>query len=167
MAAQARAILEALKGLLFLAGASMADVVKHNVYLASEGDSTFVAQEMRDLDRVRAEYFAGPGPTTTEVRAGLDTPGALLMIDAWVVIGGRKELLSPAGHWNWKNGSSFSQGWKVGDMIFIGGQRSLDRDGNIIGRGDIEAQTEEAFRNLNAMLAAGGGGRNNLMRQMD
>ena len=165
MTTQARNILDTLKGLLSGAGATLADVVKHNVYLASDGDSAAVAQEIRDLDRVRSEYFPVSGPTTTEVRAGLDIPGALLMIDAWVVIGGRKEQLSPAGHWNWKNGSSFSQGWKVGHMIFVGGQRSLDRDGNIIGRGDIEAQTEEAFRNLNTMLAAGGGDRNSLMRQ--
>ena len=165
MTAQARSILDTLKGLLSGAGAAIADVVKHNVYLASGGESAAVAQDIRDLDRVRAEYFPVPGPATTEVRAGLNIPGALLMIDAWVVIGGRKERLSPAGHWNWKNGSSFSHGWKAGGMIFVGGQRSLGRDGNIIGRGDIEAQTEEAFRNLNAMLAAGGGGRNNLMRQ--
>ncbi len=165
MTSQARNIFDTLNSLLSGAGATFADVVKHNVYLAGDGDSAAVAQEIRDLDQVRSEYCPVPGPTTTEVRAGLDTPGALLMIDAWVVIGGRKERLTPAGHWNWNNGSSFSHGWKVGDMIFIGGQRSLDRDGNVIGQGDIEAQTEEAFRNLNTMLAAGGGDRNSLMRQ--
>ena len=165
MTSQAHNIFDTLGGLLSAAGATFADVVKHNVYLASDADSAAVAQEIRDLDQVRSEFFPIPGPTTTEVRAGLDAPGALLMIDAWVVIGGRKERLTPAGHWNWKNASSFSHGWKAGDMIFIGGQRSLDRDGNIIGHGDIEAQTEEAFRNLNTMLAAGGGDRNSLMRQ--
>ena len=165
MASQARAIFETLKAVLSGAGARVADVVKHNVYLASDGDSTAAREQMRDLDRVRADYFPVPGPTTTEVRAGLDIPGALLMVDAWVVIGGSREQLSPAGHWNWKDARNFSHGWKVGDMIFVGGQRSLDREGNVIGSGDIEAQTEEAFRNLNTMLEAGGGDRNSLMRQ--
>ena len=165
MASQAGAIFDILDALLSRAGAQRTDVLKHNVYLASDGDSAATTDQMRDLDRVRANYFPVPGPTTTEVRAGLDIPGALLMIDAWVVIGGGRERLSPAGHWNWKDTRNFSHGWKTGDMIFVGGQRSLDRDGNIIGSGDIEAQTEEAFRNLNTMLEAGGGGRKNLMRQ--
>ena len=59
----------------------------------------------------------------------------------------------------------FVHGWKVGDMLFIGGQRSLDANGKVLGLGDIEIQTEEAFRNLDTMLRAGGGDRNNLMRQ--
>ena len=37
-------------------------------------------------------------------------------------------------------------------MIFVGGQRSLDGDGNVLGIGDIEVQTDEAFRNLDTML---------------
>ncbi len=50
-------------------------------------------------------------------------------------------------------------------MLFIGGQRSLDANGNVVGVGDIEVQTEEAFRNLDTMLRAGGGDRHSLMRQ--
>ena len=50
-------------------------------------------------------------------------------------------------------------------MIFVGGQRSLDRDGRPVGIGDIEVQTDNAFRNLDTMLRAGGGGSSNLMRQ--
>ena len=29
-------------------------------------------------------------------------------------------------------------GWKVGDMVFVGGQRSLDARGKTLGIGDIE-----------------------------
>ena len=50
-------------------------------------------------------------------------------------------------------------------MLFIGGQRALDADGRVLGAGDIEVQTEESFRNLDTMLRAGGGDRNDLMRQ--
>jgi enamine deaminase RidA (YjgF/YER057c/UK114 family) len=50
-------------------------------------------------------------------------------------------------------------------MIFVGGQRSLDAHGNVLGIGDIEVQTDHAFRNLDTMLRAGGGDRNSLMRQ--
>jgi enamine deaminase RidA (YjgF/YER057c/UK114 family) len=56
-------------------------------------------------------------------------------------------------------------GWKVDDMLFIGGQRALDADGKVLGLGDIEIQTDESFRNLDTMLRAGGGDRHSLMRQ--
>jgi enamine deaminase RidA (YjgF/YER057c/UK114 family) len=161
---QTRNVFDALRRVLIEAGASMADVVKHNVFFACK-DDVAVARFMKDLDAVRTGLFAAPGPTTTEVRAGLDVEGALLMIDAWAVIGGERELLSPPEHWTWKRQGPFSHGWKVGDMIFVGGQRSLDKNGDIIGAGDIEVQTDNAFRNLDTMLRAAGGDRNSLMRQ--
>jgi enamine deaminase RidA (YjgF/YER057c/UK114 family) len=40
--------------------------------------------------------------------------------------------------------------------IVVGGQNALDQSGEIVGRGDISAQTEQAFRNLEIALAAGG-----------
>ena len=41
-------------------------------------------------------------------------------------------------------------------LFFIAGQAALDRDGNLVGPGDIEAQADQAFRNLGAALAAVG-----------
>jgi len=162
---QARTAFDALKRVLADAGGTMADVVKHNVYFHCDGDDAAVAKFMDELNRVRVTYFSDPGPTTTEVRVGLDREGALLLVDAWAVVGGKKERLMPAGHWNGNRQLPFSHGWKVGDMIFVGGQRSLDRDGRPVGIGDIEVQTDNAFRNLDTMLKAGGGGQSNLMRQ--
>jgi enamine deaminase RidA (YjgF/YER057c/UK114 family) len=42
--------------------------------------------------------------------------------------------------------------------IYIGGQDAVDASGNIIGKGDIKAQTEQIFKNLEAALAAAGAG---------
>lgn len=162
---QARNAFEALKRTLAEAGANLADVVKHTVFFVCDGDDAAIGRFLDELDAVRAQYFTTPGPTTAEVRCGLDVEGALLMVDAWAVVGGAREVLSPSGHWTWKKRGPFSHGLKVGDMIFVGAQRPLDRSGNLIGIGDIEAQTDEAFRNLNAMLAAGGGANTSLMRQ--
>ncbi len=165
VAAQARNVFDALKQLLAETGATLADVVKHNVYLSCDGDEAAVQRFIAELDAVRHRYFAAPGPTTTEIRCGLDKEGALLLVDAWVVVGGNKELLSPPGLWKWKTAGPFVHGWKVGDILFIGGQRSLDSKGNVLGIGDIEVQTDEAFRNLDTLLRAGGGDRHSLMRQ--
>jgi enamine deaminase RidA (YjgF/YER057c/UK114 family) len=161
---QARNAFEALKAVLAAAGATMADVVKHNVYLAIPEDQ--VSKAMQDLNQVQLQYFSDPGPTTTEIRVGLEKEGALILVDAWAVTGRqRKQRLMPADHWSWKKPLPFSHGWKIGDMIFVGGQRSISQRGSPIGAGDIETQTANAFRNLETVFKEAGGDRNNLMRQ--
>jgi enamine deaminase RidA (YjgF/YER057c/UK114 family) len=162
---QARNAFEAMKRVLTMAGATMADVVKHNVYFHCDGDDAAITKFIEDLDNVRLTYFSDPGPTTTETRVGLDREGALILIDAWALVGSEKQRLMPAGHWKWNKQLPFSHGWKVGDMIFVGGQRSLDQHGRPLGTGDIEVQTDNTFRNLDTMLKEAGGNRNNLMRQ--
>jgi len=164
---QATNAFDALQRVLAAAGATMADVVKHNVYLNCDGDDATVAKFMNELDAVRVKYFSDPGPTTTETRVGLDRPGALILVDAWAVVGGDKQRLTPDNHWSWDQSKKlpFSQGWKVGDMIFVSGQRSLGTQGELLGVGDIEVQTDHAFRNLDTMLRLAGGDRNSLMRQ--
>jgi enamine deaminase RidA (YjgF/YER057c/UK114 family) len=42
--------------------------------------------------------------------------------------------------------------------IYIGGQDAIDAQGNIVGIGDIAAQTEQILRNLRTALAAAGAG---------
>lgn len=165
IATQTRNALESLKQVLANAGATMDDVVKHNIYFRCDGDAAEVAQCLDEIDRVRLDYFRAPGPTTTETRVELDREGALILIDAWAIVGEARERLEPEGHWHWSKPLPFTQGWKVGDMIFVGGQRSLDERGQVLGTGDIEVQTDHAFRNLDTLLRAAGGDRNSLMRQ--
>lgn len=165
IATQAKNAFESLRRVLAESGASMADVVKHNVYLHCDGDQATVSKFMKELDAIRLTYFSAPGPTTTETFVNLDREGALILVDAWAIVGEEKQLLSTPGHWNWDKQLPFSQGWKVGDMIFVGGQRSLGPQGQQLGVGDIEVQTDHAFRNLDTMLQAAGGDRHSLMRQ--
>ena len=162
---QARNAFEALKQILAEAGATMADVVKHNVYLHCPGDQAAISKFMEELNAVRSTYFSTPGPTTTETFVGLELENALIIVDAWAIVGENKELLSPPEHWNWKKQVPFSHGWKVGDMVFVGGQRSLGSFGEPLGIADIEVQTDHAFRYLDSMLREAGGDRHTLMRQ--
>lgn len=46
----------------------------------------------------------------------------------------------------------------MGDLIFVSGQVSQDVNGEIIGKGDIRLQTEQVYRNLQAVLNAAGSG---------
>lgn len=52
----------------------------------------------------------------------------------------------------------FSQAVQVrtGKMLFIAGQPSIDADGNIVGVGDMRAQTRQAYENINRVLASAG-----------
>ena len=57
-----------------------------------------------------------------------------------------RQRLMPAGHWNWRGGqwSSISQGWRVGNLVFVGGQVALDAEGQVMAPGDIGAQTRSS-----------------------
>ncbi len=57
-----------------------------------------------------------------------------------------RRRLMPAGSWDWHIPTPFSQGWRVGTMVFVGGQLSADEHGNVVGgEGDIEVQTRNVF----------------------
>lgn len=51
-----------------------------------------------------------------------------------------------------------SQGFRVDDLIFLSGQAAIDKDGNIVGAGDFDAQADQVFRNLSELLEAAGSG---------
>ena len=52
----------------------------------------------------------------------------------------------------------YSQGIETdgGRLLFIAGQTAVDESGAIVGKADIDAQTEQVFRNVGAVLAAAG-----------
>jgi 2-iminobutanoate/2-iminopropanoate deaminase len=50
----------------------------------------------------------------------------------------------------------FSPGLAVGDWIFLSGQGGFDPETGELAGDDVAAQTEQAFRNIEALLEAGG-----------
>ncbi len=53
------------------------------------------------------------------------------------------------GTWN-----LYSHGVVANDFLFISGQVALDEAGNLVGKGDIKAQTEQVMQNLKRILEA-------------
>jgi reactive intermediate/imine deaminase len=51
-----------------------------------------------------------------------------------------------------------SQAMRVGDLVFTSGQAAIDLQGNLVGVGDFDAQAEQVFANLEAVLAAANSG---------
>lgn len=44
-----------------------------------------------------------------------------------------------------------------GKLLFIAGQTASDKEGKVVGKGDIKAQTRQVFANLKAVLDGAGG----------
>jgi len=44
----------------------------------------------------------------------------------------------------------------AGKLVFVAGQEPEDRDGNLVGRGDLAAQARQVFANMGRALAAAG-----------
>lgn len=58
----------------------------------------------------------------------------------------------------------YSQAVRAGDLVFLSGQIPLDPATGELVPGDIAAQTERVMKNLEAVLAAAGGGFNDVVR---
>lgn len=58
----------------------------------------------------------------------------------------------------------YTLGWRVGQTIYVAGQLPYDRDGNLIGLGDIKAQTRRVLENVRKVVEAGGGTMNDVVK---
>jgi 2-iminobutanoate/2-iminopropanoate deaminase len=50
----------------------------------------------------------------------------------------------------------YSQAIKAGNTVYVSGQIPLDAAGQLVGTGDVSAQTHQVLKNLTAVLAAAG-----------
>jgi len=69
-----------------------------------------------------------------------------------------RRILKPKETWD-SSQYSYSQGISVSSpkkLVFVAGQVSLDKEGKLVGKDDVLAQTEQAFRNVRAVLKEGG-----------
>ena len=64
-----------------------------------------------------------------------------------------REVINPKDvHWP----LGYSHVVRVGDTVWVSGQLPLDQDGNIVGEGDIAAQTDKTYENLQKCLESVG-----------
>ena len=62
------------------------------------------------------------------------------------------------------SGVGYSHVAKAGNTLYIAGQIALDPEGHLVGKDDIEAQTHQVYRNLQAILEELGGSLNNIVK---
>jgi 2-iminobutanoate/2-iminopropanoate deaminase len=61
-------------------------------------------------------------------------------------------------------GAPYSQGIVHGDLVFVAGQVGLDPETNQVVEGGIKAQTEQAMKNVSAVLEEAGSSLSNVLK---
>ena len=74
---------------------------------------------------------------------------------------GREKLNPPGVHTPQAN---YSHVARAGNTLYISGQVPVDPEGNLVGRGDAEAQAERVYRNLIDIVEHFGGTADNIMK---
>jgi enamine deaminase RidA (YjgF/YER057c/UK114 family) len=65
-----------------------------------------------------------------------------------------RTIIQPKGIWDPR--PRFAQVVLAGRQVYIAGQTSVDEEGKLVGRGEIEVQVRQVFRNLRKCLEAAG-----------
>lgn len=155
---QTRNAFENMVAVLAAAGATMKDLAKLHTYYVYGGEGHAVTEYWERMTRVRLNYLPTPGPAATALRvAGMPRKDILIGIDGIAVIGGDRQRIMPAQSWDWSIPTPFSQGWKIDNRIFLGGQISADSRGRATAVGDVVAQTKNILEFVHRVLRGGGG----------
>ena len=160
IAAQTQNVFESMKLSLEQAGLQLSDLVRLNTYYVFEGSDADATRYWEDMTQVRLRYFPDPGPAATAVRAkGMPYPGQLIQIEGIALRGesrSNRQRIMPEGSWDWSIAVPLSQGWKIGERIFVGGQISADKTGATVHAGDLDAQTRNIYHYIETILSEAG-----------
>jgi reactive intermediate/imine deaminase len=58
--------------------------------------------------------------------------------------------------WPWDDRLPLAQAQQIGNAIYVSGQVAYNAEGQLVGEGDIKAQTRQVFQNINDVLTAAG-----------
>lgn len=160
--AQTRSVFETLVSLLSRHGLDTTDLVRLNTYYVGDVPEDEVTVYWERMTRVRLKYLGTPGPAAMATRvAGTGVDGALITLEGEAIGKGavpRRQRIMPAGSWDWSMPVPFSQGWRVGERTWIGGQISADERGRVVFPGDMAAQTHKVMDFIVKVIEAAGGG---------
>jgi reactive intermediate/imine deaminase len=63
-----------------------------------------------------------------------------------------KKTIDPG--WTWDDRLPLSQAKQIGNTIYVSGQVAYDASGQLVGEGDMKAQTRQVFDNIKSILGA-------------
>ena len=164
--AQTREVMARIRLALAAAGADLQDVVKINRWYAGSGS----VEDFEPAALACAANFAEPGPAAT----GIPIPrhaheGQMIRIEVVAMRaedGSRlpRRSVWPDSLWDWTVELPYWHGLKCHDMIFLGGQVSLDTAGRAVNPHDMRAQAAQAMVHIGSILREIGAGYSNICK---
>ena len=140
---QAKINIENIRTVLMELGAAFDDACNINTFYVGHG----TADDWARAGAIRGNAFPAPGPCGTGVPVPtLITEGLTIRQEVFAVRGFDGEKLKrrasrPVGHWDWPIPMTTSQGLRVGNRIFVGGQVALNSAAETLQPDDLASQT--------------------------
>ncbi|WP_424830203.1 RidA family protein [Ruegeria sp.] len=154
--AQAATTVDRLEQVLNELGADLADVVRLNIfYDAATSDADWDAC----MQLLKQRFGAEAAPSLTAIPLPRLFPaGTQIMVSAWAMRGrdgarlektyvGLDDAHNTPGPVFWRHAVG------CGDMVFAGGQSTVQADGSVGATGDHIAQTKQTMANIDALMA--------------
>lgn len=158
MVGQCRQTLENMATALDLLGGGLQDVVKVRAFLPNHCRPGRAGQPSFDetFDAVYRSYFQSPYPARAALQQGLFLEDLLVEIEAIAVVNQPKRFITSTALPPLRR--PYAQGGiVVGNLLFLRGFTSQNQQGDLIGPGDMRAQTEQTLSNMAIVLQEGGG----------
>jgi 2-iminobutanoate/2-iminopropanoate deaminase len=144
------------------AGGSFADLVQTQVTLTDY-------HSYPEYNEVFNRHVREPFPTRTTFQGGLGGPGLLIEIESIAALGGSRLTVDSATPQPGRSilqrrddviytdqlppgSASYANGVRVGDLMFTSGQVGVDAQRNLVGPGDIRAQTRQVLDTIHTIL---------------
>lgn len=143
---------------LELLDGTLQDIVKVRAFVPQHCRPAQPGQRSFDetFDAVYGEHFQPPRPARAALQQGLFLADLLVEIEAIAIVGQPKRLIESNALPPLRR--PYAQGGiVVGDLLFLRGFTAQDRDGALIGAGNMRAQTEQTFANMEVVLREVGG----------
>ncbi len=141
-------------------GAGFDDVVKVNRWYVGHG----TVEDFEPAALACAAHFKEPGPAATGIPLpGHARQGQQIKIEVVAMLGedGRhlpRRHAWPDSLWDWTIHLPYKHGLKCEEMIFLGGQVSLDKKGRAVSPDDLAAQARQAMTHIGTILEDLGAG---------
>lgn len=155
-------------------GGSLADLVQTQVTLTDY-------HSYAEYNEVYNRHVCEPFPTRTTFQGGLGREGLLIEIESIAALGGERltidsttpqpgrSILQRRGDVIYTDALSagsaaYANGVRVGDLMFIAGQVGVDAQRQLVGPGDIRAQTRQVIETIQTSLRLAGLGLDDVVK---
>ena len=151
---QTRQVMGQVQQLLGQFGAGFDDVVKINRWYAGNSG----VEDFEPAALACASFFPDPGPAATGIPLPVHAdPEVAIKISVVAMLSEGGQPLPrthswPESLWDWHTHLPYQHGVQCGGMIFLGGQVSLDKQGEATHRDDLSAQTHQAMTHIGTIL---------------